>query len=269
MRRFSLLEQKVPGLAPCYRFDVRAFGRLRILDLEGGEQGGRHFGMQKSDSKPRKMLAALIVGAVEGRGLRRERLVDMIWGDGATADSAANNFHVTLSGLRQIVGDAIDYDGSSYSIDVRKLRIDVLEFLSLVEQAAQADRQGKLFHVYDLLLKACELNGGDFLEGIYDEWNDGPRDMLRAKGRGARLRLAEIALQRGEQDVVRQNVQCLLAADATDEAAMYLRLSSLQSEQDRVRALREFDEFAALLAAEYGVTPSRQLRDLRDTIARQ
>jgi DNA-binding SARP family transcriptional activator/tetratricopeptide (TPR) repeat protein len=254
---------------PSYRYDIRAFGRLRILDLSGVEQGGRHFGTQKSDSKPRKMLAALVVAAVDGQGLSRERLVDMIWGEGATSDSASNNFHVTLSGLRQVVGDTIDFDGGSYALDTSILRIDVLEFLALLERAMQADRQGRSFQAYDLLTRACELYSGEFLEGIYDEWSDRARDMLRAKGRSARLRLAEIALRRGEQDIVHATVQALLLADATDESAMYLRLSAFQAEGDRVHSLREYEKFAELLAAEYGVTPSRQLRELRDEIARQ
>ena len=64
-------------------------------------------------------------------------------------------------------------------------------------------------------------------------------------------------------------MQALLLADATDESAMYLRLSAFQAEGDRVHSLREYEKFAELLAAEYGVTPSRQLRELRDEIARQ
>jgi DNA-binding SARP family transcriptional activator/tetratricopeptide (TPR) repeat protein len=261
----------LPGLpdeaSHCY--EIVSFGRLRVLDMTGAEQGNRHFGTQKSDSKPRKMLAALVVAAVEGRGLARERLVDMVWGENATSDSAANNFHVTLSGLRQVVGDGVDFDGTRYYLNRRTLRIDVLEFLALIDQAHQADRQGKMFQAYDLLHEACQLFGGEFLEGIYDDWSDIPRDMLRAKGRGARLRLAEIALQRGEEDVVRENVRFLLAQDATDEAAMYIHLSMLMTEGDRVRALREYEEFCGLLDNEYGVAPSRQLRELRELIGQQ
>jgi DNA-binding SARP family transcriptional activator len=215
------------------------------------------------------MLAALVVAAVNNQGLSRERLVDMIWGEGTTNDSAANNFHVTLSGLRQVVGDAIDFDGASYALDTAKLRIDVLEFLALAERGMLADRQGRTFHAYDLLTEACELYSSEFLEGIYDEWSDRARDLLRGKGRSARLRLGEIALQRGEVDIVHTVVHALLMADATDEAAMQLRLAAFQAEGHRMMALREYEKFAELLAAEYGVTPSRPLRDLRDDIARQ
>jgi DNA-binding SARP family transcriptional activator len=265
----ELAERLAGGVAPpsFHECSVISFGRLRVVDLSGMEKGGRHFGTHKSDSKPRKMLAALVAGAVQERRLTRERLVDMIWGDHVAGDTAANNFHVTLSGLRQVIGDSVDFDGTTYALNEQCVRVDAIEFLRLLAEATDHERAGRMFRAFDLLSSACALYTGEFLEGIFDEWSDGARDLLRAKARGAHLRLAEIAVQRGEFDMARQTVQRLLDHDSADEEAIYLHLSILNAEGDRVRALREYDRFAALLQNEYGVNPSRRLRDLRDLIA--
>ncbi len=250
-----------------YECAIISFGRLRVVDISGIERGGRHFGTHKSDSKPRKLLAALVAAAVQDRRLARERLVDMVWGDNVAGDTAANNFHVTLSGLRQVIGDGVDFDGTTYALNGQSIRVDAIEFLRMIDESVEHERAGRTFRAFDLLNAACELYTGEFLEGIFDEWSDGPRDLLRAKARAAHLRLAEIAIGRGEFDTARQTVQRLLDTDAADEEAIFLHLTMLAAEGDRVRALREYDRFASLLQEEYGVKPSRRLRDLRESIA--
>lgn len=264
----ELAERLASGAVPpsFHECSVIGFGRLRVVDLSGLERGGRHFGTHKSDSKPRKMLAALVAAAVQSRRLARERLVDMIWGENVAGDTAANNFHVTLSGLRQVIGDNVDFDGTMYSLNLQGVQVDAVDFLRMIAEAADHERAGRMFRAFDLLNVACGLYAGEFLEGIFDEWSDGPRDLLRSKARSAHLRLAEIAVQRGEFDVARQTVQRLLDLDSADEEAVYLHLMILQAEGERVRALREYDRFAGLLQEEYGVKPSRRLRDLREAI---
>jgi DNA-binding SARP family transcriptional activator/tetratricopeptide (TPR) repeat protein len=242
---------------------VQTFGPLRVIDAAGNERGGRHFGQHKTDSKPKKLLSALSVAAILDRRLKRERLIDMVWGESVSHESAANNFHVTLSGLRQVVGDVVDFDGVSYTLNTRLVHVDAIRLIELVDEAFDFQRDGLLFRAYDRLREACALVHGEFLEGIYDEWTDGARDLVRAKVRAARLRVAEIALARAELDVVREEVAALLEADGFDEEAMYLQIAVLKSDGERLRAIREFDRFAARLAAEYGAQPSTRMRSLR------
>ncbi len=251
-----------------HQFDasILAFGRLRVLDRNGSEKGGRHFGTQKSDSKPRKLLAALVAGAVLDRRKTREQLVDMVWGESTSDEAAGNLFHVTLSGLRQVVGEAIDFDGSTYAIHPGRLRVDALDFLRMISEAREADREGSSYRSYDLLVEACSLYRGEFLEGIYDDWCDGPREDLRARARGARIRLADLALIRGEHDVARRTIQDMLETDPADEEAMCLSLRLMDAEGERVRAIREYDEFRDRLQREYHVAPSRRLREIRKAL---
>lgn len=247
--------------------EVQTLGSMRVIDATGAERGGRHFGQHKSDSKPKKMLAALAVAAIVGRRLKRERLIEMVWGESVAAETAVNNFHVTLSGLRQVVGDVVDFDGSSYMLNTSLVRVDALWMLALVDEAAAVQRAGLHYKSYDLLRQAIALVNGEFLDGIYDEWTDVAREIVRAKSRFARLRVAEIALARGESDVARREIGMLLDADPLDEEAEYLALSILRADGERLRALRELDRFTAALAAEYGTEPSARLRSLRGSIA--
>jgi len=260
MERFVALDGGV------YDANITAFGRLRVLDREGVERGGRHFGTQKSDSKPRKMLAALVAGAVAGRRKTREQLVDMVWGESTSDDAAGNLFHVTLSGLRQVIGDAIDFDGATYALQTGRLRIDVLDFLKRVEEARSADRDGVSYRTYDLLVDACSLYRGEFLEGIYDEWCEGPREDLRSSVRTVRLRLAELAILRGDHDTARRTIRAMMEGDPADEEAMCLSLRLLDTEGERVRAIREYEEFTRRLRNEYRIAPSRRLQEIREAL---
>lgn len=249
-----------------YDANLVAFGRLRVLGKDGSERGGRHFGTQKSDSKPRKLLAALVSGAVFGRRLTRERLVDMVWGESTSDESATNLFHVTLSGIRQVIGEAVDFDGATYALHPGRLHIDALQFLRLLEESRAAERDGVTYRACDLLVEACGLYRGEFLEGIYDEWCEGAREDLRARARAARLRLADLAIMRGEHDTARRTIQEMLETDPADEEAMCLSLRLLEAEGDRVRAIREYEEFSDRLQREYHVGPSRRLRELRQAL---
>ncbi len=266
-----VMEHEMPAtlLLEITELEVLSFGRLRVVDRSGSEREGRHFGTQKSDSKPRKVLAALVVAGVQGRRLARERLIDMVWGESTSDESAANNFHVTLSGLRQVMGDGIDFDGRSYALNLQLLRVDVVEFHKLLDEARRADHAAMGYRAYDLLKRACGLYTGEFLEGIYDEWSDGPREDLRVGVRAAYLRLTELAISRGEHNVARTSIQALFDIDQTDEEAMLLSLWILHAEGERPRAIREYDEFARLLREEYGVDPSKRLREFRDAIAEE
>lgn len=246
--------------------DVQTFGTMRVTDAAGSERGGRHFGQHKSDSKPKKMLAALAVAAILGRRLKRERLIDMVWGESVAAEAAVNNFHVTLSGLRQVVGDVVDFDGVSYTLNTSLVRVDAIRLIAMVEEAMAFQRSGLLFRTYELLRQAMILAAGEFLEGIYDEWTDGARDLVRATIRTARLRIAEIALARGERGVARQEIGELLALDEFDEEAQFLHLSVFRAEGERMRALQEYDRFAERLLTEFESEPSIRLRSLRASL---
>lgn len=261
--QFTADVARVPDARP----EIISFGRLRVLDTAGTEQGGRHFGTQKGDSKPRKMLAALVAALLQQRPLSRERLIEMVWGEEVNPEVAANNFHVTLSGLRQAVGDAVEFDGAAYCLNTTKLRIDAIEFLRLLDEAASNEQQGRIYQSFDLLQQSCALYQGELLEGIYDAWSDAPRDQLRRRFRTALLRLAPLALSRGNHDTARMAVTRLMELDPFDEEAFYHHLTILVAEGERPRALRDYTQFAQMLNKEYGIEPSRQLRELKGSIA--
>lgn len=246
--------------------DVETFGSIRVTDAAGTERGGRHFGQHKTDSKPKKMLAALTVAAIRGKRLKRERLIDMVWGESVAPETAVNNFHVTLSGLRQVVGDVVDFDGTSYTLNTRLARVDAIRAVELIDRAAEYHRAGLLFRAYECLRSACALVHGEFLEGIYDDWTDDARDLLRARIRSARVRIAEIALARGETEVAREQISELRDVDALDEDAIYLHLIVLCADGERIRAIREYEQLVERLSSEYGTKPSAQLQSLRASI---
>jgi DNA-binding SARP family transcriptional activator len=267
LEHYVAIETEVASDSPGYRSGIVTFGRLRVLDPGGAERGGRHFGTHKSDSKPRKMLAALAAAAVLGRRLTRERLVDMVWGEDVSIDSASNNFHVTLSGLRQVVGEGVDFDGSTYALNPAMVQLDALEFLEIAGKAEQFDRAGKIYQAFDLFNAASQIYSGEFLEGIFDQWSDGPREVLRARARSVRLRLAEIGIECGEHDIARLAVQQLFESNSADEEAMRMHLNILIAEGDRVRALSDYDRFVARLRSEHGIEPSESLQELARTVA--
>lgn len=116
-------------------------------------------------TKAVKLLQILLCS--EGRTVSRERLLDMLYGNEDITD-AANNLRVTTFRLKKMLVtaglpqyDYIQIKSGMYSFAApMEVVLDADRFVSLCDQADEAeDTEEKI----DLMKKACQLYGGDYL----------------------------------------------------------------------------------------------------------
>ncbi|HOW53638.1 MAG TPA: BTAD domain-containing putative transcriptional regulator [Syntrophorhabdaceae bacterium] len=129
----------------------------------------------KVQKKPLEMLKAVI--AFGGRNVPVDKLTDILWPD-ADGDLARKSFEVTLSRLRQLLGEEnlIRYSAGQLDIDRLACRIDCLE----LEQALTEFKRSREDRAVKLCDMALGLYKGSFLPSDAElPWTTHRREMLK------------------------------------------------------------------------------------------
>lgn len=194
-----------------------------------------------------QLLAVLAVRS--GQWVPRDELAALLWPEHANADARRNLRHVifkarTLPGVKDI--EATEH----------ALRWNIRTDLSAFEAALAEGR----------LLEAVASRRGALLAGIDDpanaalgDWLASERARFDARWQQAAHELLTAAAPSPRRAEIAQR---LLELDPIDELAVGVLLQVELSLGQRAAAERRYREYANQLAAEYGVEPSRRLRDL-------
>lgn len=147
-------------------------------------------------------------------------------------------------------------------VDSPRVRIDVIHLERALHRVTAATPQ----HDRGLadLIDALEPCSGTPLDGVDDDWAEIERERLaalriRALSTAMRLLAAE---QRYEEAI--EIGRRILVLDPYRECALQEMLCLHVLNGQRPRALQFFDEFAAALEADLGITPMPETRALRD-----
>ncbi len=194
-----------------------------------------------------QLLAVLAVRS--GQWVPRDELAALLWPEHANADARRNLRHVifkarALAGVKGI--EATEH----------ALRWNISTDLSAFDAALAEGR----------LLEAVANRRGALLAGIDDpanaalgDWLATERSRFDARWQQAAHELLTAAAPSPRRAEIAQQ---LLGLDPIDELAVGALLQAELSLDQRAAAERRYREYANQLAAEYGVEPSRRLRDL-------
>ena len=205
--------------------------------------------------RQRRLLAALLLAAPAP--LRREQLIDEIWGEVPPA-SARHAVEVYISRLRGALGAAAiaSEPGPSYAVAAPA---DARRFVELV-QGEPGEAQ---------LTEALALWRGPVLADLAYE---GPLRTEAARLQDLRLaareRLADRRLQRGGHAEALADLQALVTAEPLRERARGLLMLALYRAGRQVEALEVYRAGRELLVEELGLEPGAPLRELQAAILR-
>ncbi|MEM7335750.1 MAG: BTAD domain-containing putative transcriptional regulator [Chloroflexota bacterium] len=224
--------------------------------------------------KRRKGLALLAYLAVEQQPQSRETLEGLLWPE-FSADSARNNLRRELSLLKkQLEAPLIQADTLQiglnpeieFWVDTNSFQTEI-EALETTQQTIETDQQAKQ------LAEAISVYRNDFLAGFnlpnciaFEDWHSAQRSRLQQllmEGLSSLVNWHvaqshyELAL-----DFARQNV----TADPLDEAAQHALIQTLALTGQKTAAIRQYDQYKALLWEELRVEPEKDLSDLFDSI---
>jgi DNA-binding SARP family transcriptional activator/TolB-like protein len=233
-------------------FTLNLFGGIALAGPEGPLAG--------RVSQRRRLAVLAILGVAHDRGLRRERIVALLWPDADDA-SARHLLSDSLYVIRGALGEhALLVAGEDVRLNRQAVRCDVGDFLDALD-AGELER-------------AVDAYRGVLLDGFvlpdapeFEPWLDGERERLARLHRRALETLAGGCAAAGDPAGNVRWLQRLAAADPLDAAVATRLVRALADSGDLVGALRHTRVHAARLRQALEVEPDEEFVHLSSRIS--
>jgi len=217
-----------------------------------------------SAKKSQAMLAYL--GAKPSQMVSRDKMSALLWSSTAP-EQARQSLRQTLSTLRKELANIspkkiLIEEGDFLSLDASLVRVDVVEFESLVAAGTP-----------EALDPATRLYGGDFLDGFqldeekFDQWVIAERDRLHRIALRAHTQLTELLARNDAVDQAIAVAQQALRLDPLQEPMHRTLMRLYIRSGDLANALQQFDACARVLRRELNVEPDAETKALQQEVA--
>ncbi len=232
---------------------IQTLGGLAVFD------GTRPLG--GNAQQPRRLALLAVLARAGDRGVSRDRLATLLWGD-VEADRARRNLNQALYAIRQDLGSEDAILGTrDLRLNPELVEVDVIGFETASASGA--------------LEEAARLYAGPFLgdfnlPGVRDfaRWAEEERARLAADHRGILEAVAAAAVHRGDSAAAVLWWRRLAALDPTDAQAAQGLMRALETAGDVPGALRHAEIFAALRQEELDLPPDPEVEALAERIRR-
>jgi DNA-binding SARP family transcriptional activator len=216
-----------------------------------------------SAKKSQAMLAYL--GVKPTQLVSRDKMASLLWSSTAP-EQARQSLRQTLSTLRKELANispkkVLIEEGDFLSLDASLIRVDVVEFESLVAAGTP-----------EALDPATRLYAGDFLDGFqldeekFDQWVIAERDRLHRLSLRAHSQLADIFARSDSVDEAIAVAQRSLRIDPLQEPMHRTLMRLYVKSGDLANALQEYDALAKVLRRELNVEPDAETKALHQEI---
>ncbi len=196
----------------------------------------------------RKNAALLAWLALHPQGVKRTRLVSMLWPD-SEASKARANLRQALTALRRLGGVAlIATQGDEVALDAGTL-VDLHRFERLANSAEPADWQRAV-----ALHEGTPLDGLELGEGDFDESLRAQRQRIAAVF--SRLLEQSAAAAAGQPALLREVAERWLQYDPASEQAWRAQIDACRRLGDKAAGIRAYQRCRTALLDAYGVAPS-------------
>ncbi|HVJ95383.1 MAG TPA: BTAD domain-containing putative transcriptional regulator [Acidimicrobiia bacterium] len=234
---------------------------FRILsDIGVSVEGVRH-----AISAGRQRAAFCVLALASNREVGRAALVDAIWGE-TVPQHPETALHIIVSRLRTALGPAaprLVSVNSGYRLDVASDELDltVVQTQFILGRSLLHDNEPQ--RAAEVLAAALEpwneavladLTEFPFYERAHIELTELRRSIEEVRN--------DALLAAGRHVEVLANLQAMITADPWREHFRRQRMIAYYRSGRHVDALREYDDFRALLIEQLGVEPSEELREL-------
>ena len=228
---------------------VRALGTATV-ELAGAALTAADWGY----AKPRELVFLLVTSPP----LTREQIGAALWPD-LSRQQLGNALHTALREVRRALGSAewVVYAGGRYAFN-RELpfECDVDEF-----EAAMADagRARPAAAAIPALQRALAAYGGDFLAGMAcGEWGLARREELRRRFESALLAAGRLQTAAGRHQAAAGAFRRAIEHEPLNETAHRELMTCWEALGETARAVRHYEELAALLRDRVGVAPAAE-----------
>lgn len=216
-----------------------------------------------SAKKSQAMLAFLAVKP--SQMVSRDKMSALLWSSTAP-EQARQSLRQTLSTLRRELANIsprkiLIEEGDFLSLDASAVRVDVVEFESLVAAGTP-----------EALDPGTRLYAGDFLDGFqldeekFDQWVIAERDRLHRLALRAHAQLADILARHDSPDQAIAVAQQSLRLDPMQEPMHRTLMRLYLRSGDLANALQQYDACARMLRRELNVEPDAETKGLQQEI---
>src|SRR5216683_562954 len=212
-----------------------------------------------------------------GRLIRREAIIDALWGDDPPTTTVAM-VQCYISRLRHLLDpgrSASARDGllisadTSYRLQLAATELDQLAFGEMTARAQAAHAAGELAAACDLYFRALGMWRGEPLADI-DVLRVHPAvTSLGRRWADAVVKCAEAATAAGWHDRVLPQLRELTCREPLDERAHALLMIALAGSGRQAAGLRVYDEVRRRLDDQLGVLPCAELAEAYQRVLRQ
>ena len=222
--------------------------------------------MTASDGSPIPVAGAKTQGLIAYLALNldmpptRDRVMSLFWGDRFT-DQARQSLRQAIAKLRRMLADEPDdtliSDDERVGFNPARVEVDVDRFHTLARSTDFEEARA-----------ALDLMSGPVLEGVFgrnaefDDWLAAERSRAATVASSLFERVAEHHLRRGELrralDIARQ----LISLDPLRDRSQMLLIRLLAQSGERATAIKQFNDYEAVLRKELGVGAGPDLQRL-------
>jgi DNA-binding SARP family transcriptional activator/pimeloyl-ACP methyl ester carboxylesterase len=197
------------------------------------------------------------------RSMPRDQVLEALW-PGIDTSAAANNLYKTLHHLRTATGTAsrdaiVAVDRGSVMLR-RDVWIDAHAFVNECIAAREAES-------VDKMTEALDLYRGELLpDDLYAPWAEQPRDSVRSLFIASSMLLAKWLDRAGAPIAAMERATAAVNADPTIAEAQRMLMRMYARSDNPTLALRQYEQYRAVLRRELDVEPDEKTRRLRDAI---
>ncbi|MBI2267549.1 MAG: hypothetical protein HYU64_20665 [Armatimonadetes bacterium] len=219
--------------------------------------------------KAKSLLAYLVIH--RDRQVPEDKVCDVFW-PSLDAEKARNNLHTTVYKLRRtlephlaggMASQYILYQRGFYRFNPdSNYWIDLEAFEEHCSEAEKAKSQGDSESAVRHFRQAASLYGGEFLEGLEEEWCIYQRVTLQQKYFDILVQISEQMCQTSLHQEAVEAARKILDVDRSYEKAHCLIMRSFALLGKRDEAIRQYHQCADILKKELGLSPSPETEAL-------
>jgi ATP/maltotriose-dependent transcriptional regulator MalT/two-component SAPR family response regulator len=243
---------------------VNCLGDFRVF-LNGNEISPSAWKTKKVEN----LFKFLIVN--KGQQLK-EKVIETLWPK-SDAKSGDASLRMALTHLRKTIelagdaGESVILKRGMIYLNPKLEIITDYELFDAVAQSVLGNSAGDIPATLEPLEYATELYGSGFLlENVYDDWAASTRTRLHQLYLQVLARQVEICFKQGKTTSALQACRSYLAVEPADERMNRKAMELLWQGGQRLQALSLYQDLVAVLAKEYGVSPSMETNTLYEAI---
>jgi LuxR family maltose regulon positive regulatory protein len=253
---------------------VQTLGTFWVWRQDGSEITAEEWGREKARTLFQYLITRRHVLTP------KERIAFDLWPelDGERAD---RDFKVALNALLKGLeperrpraeSPYVQRQGTAYGLVPPLCDVDADRFTAQVNQGARVERADPE-RAIEIYRAAVDLYGGDYLpDALYEDWASAERERLLTLYLSSASRLAELLLERKEDQEAITLAEAVLARDACWEEAYRVLMRAHQRRGNRPQAVRAYQRCVSALRDELDLEPmpetQRLYLQIRDRDAR-